>query len=68
MEIHILMVMCIPKPVYNSQAVRYTVFSYNYKFCERGNVGACCNIVLGVGCNTYSGADNAHFWGESCKL
>ena len=66
--IHILMVMCIPNPVYKSLDVRYTVYFYNYKFRERDDVGACCNIGLETGCNTYSGADSMHFWGESCKL
>ena len=60
----ILMVMCIPDPVYNSLDVRYTVFFYNYKFRERDDVGACCNICLGVGFNTYSGADSMHFCGD----
>ena len=32
--------------------VRYIVFFYNYTFCERDDVGACCNIALGVDCNT----------------
>ena len=48
--------MCIPNPVYNSLDVRYIVFFYNYKFRERDDVGACCNICLGVGCNTNSGS------------
>ena len=60
MDIHILMVMCTPNSVYNSLDVRYSVFSYNYKFRERDDVGACCNICLG--------ADIMHFWDESCKL
>ena len=55
------MVMCIPNPVYKSLDVRYIVFFYSYKFRERDNVGACCNICLGVGCNTYGGADSMHF-------
>ena len=44
----------IPNIVHNSLDVRYTVFFYNYtyKFRERDDVGACCNICLGVGCNT----------------
>ncbi len=43
------MVMCIPNLVYNSLDVRYTVFSYSYTFRERDGIGACCNVVLGVG-------------------
>ena len=31
---------------------RYTVFFYNYKFRYRDDVGACCNIAIGAGCNT----------------
>ena len=42
----------IPNLVYKSLDVRYTVCFYNYKFHERCDVGACCNIALGVGCNT----------------
>ena len=68
MDKHIHMAMCIPNPVYNSLDVRYTILSYNYKYRERYDVGACCNIALGVGCNTYSEADSVHVWGESCKL
>ena len=64
----IIMVMCIPNPAYNSLYVKYMVSFYNYKFRERDDVGACCNIGLGVSCNTYCGADSMHFWGESCKL
>ena len=58
-----LKVMCIiPNHLYNSLDVRYIVFFYNYKFREGDDVGACCNIVLGVGCNTdYS----VHSWDES---
>ena len=56
MDIHILIVMCIPNPVYNSLDVRYTVFSYNYKFRERDDVGATVKH------------NSMHFWGESCKL
>ena len=59
-----LMVMCIPNPVYNSLDVRYTIFFYNYKFRERDDVGAYCCIVLGVGCNTDYSVD---FWDESWK-
>ena len=44
--------MNIPNLVYKSLDVRYTVFFYNYKFHERGDVGACCNIALGSGCYT----------------
>ena len=44
--------MNIPNLVYKSLYVRYTVFFYNDKFHERGDVGACCNIALGAGCNT----------------
>ena len=62
------MVMGIPNSVYNSLDASYTVFFYNYKFRERGSVGACSNIGHGAGCNTYSGADSVHFSGESCKL
>ena len=47
-----LMVIHIPNLVHSSLDVRYTVFFYNYKFRERDDVGACCNIALGVGCNT----------------
>ena len=60
--------MCMPKFVYKSLDVRYTAFFYNYTFRERDDVGACCNIVFGAGCNTYSGADSSHWCGESCKL
>ena len=67
-DIHTLMAMCIKNPVYNSQYVRYTVFFYNYKFREQDDVGTCCNICLGVDCNTYIGEDIVYFWGESCKL
>ena len=28
----------------------YTAFFCNYKFRERDDIGACCNICLGVGC------------------
>ena len=52
------MVMCIPNPVYNSLDVRYIVSFNNYTFRERDDVGACCNIGLGAGCNTYNGADS----------
>ena len=38
--------------VHNSLDGRYTVFFYNYTFRERDDVGASCNIGLGVGCNT----------------
>ena len=41
----------IPNLVYESLDVRYTVFFYNYKFRERDDVGVCCNIALGVGCD-----------------
>ena len=44
--------MYIPNVVNKSFDVRYIVFVYNYKFRERDDVGACCNIALGVGCNT----------------
>ena len=63
------MVMCIAtNPVYKSLDLRYTVFPYNYKFRERDDDGACCNICLGAVCNTYRGADSMHLWGESCQL
>ena len=42
----------IPNLVHNSLDVRYTVFFYNYKFRVKYYVGACCNVCLGVGCNT----------------
>ena len=42
----------IPNLVHNSLDVRYTVFFCNYKFRERDDIGACCNICLGVGCDT----------------
>ena len=44
--------MNIPNLLYKSLDIRYTVFFYNYKFHERGDVGACCNNALGTGCNT----------------
>ena len=31
---------------------RCTVFFYNYKFRDRDDVGACCNLSIGAGCNT----------------
>ena len=62
------MAMCIPNPLYNSLDVRYTVSFYNCTFRDRDDVEACCSICLGTGCNTYSGAESMHFWGESCKL
>ena len=40
-DLQILIVMCIPNPVYDSLDVRCTVFFYNYKFRERDDVGAC---------------------------
>ena len=40
-----------PNIVYKSLEVRYIVFSYNYKFRERADVGACCNVALGACCN-----------------
>ena len=43
----------IPNLVNNSLVARYTVYFYNYKF--RDDVGACCNICLGVGCNIVLG-------------
>ena len=58
------MVMCIPNPVYNSLDVRCTVSFYNnYTFRERDDIGACCNICLGAGCNTYGGADSICIFG-----
>ena len=42
----------IPNLVYKSLDVRHTVFVYYYKFSERDDVGACCNIAIGAGCNT----------------
>ena len=44
--------MYIPNLVYKSLDVRHKVFVYNYTFHERGDVGECCNIALGAGCNT----------------
>ena len=61
MDIHILMVMCIPNPVYNSLDVRYTVFFCNCKFRERDDVGHAAALALGAGCNTYSGGDSMCF-------
>ena len=48
MDIHILMVMCIPNPVYNSLDVRYTVFFCNCKFRERDDVGHAVALALGL--------------------
>ena len=36
----------IPNLVFTSIDVRYTVFVYNYKFRERDDVRACCNIAM----------------------
>ena len=44
------------------------LYIVDYRFHERYDVGACCNTSPVVGCNTDSGADSMHFWGESCKL
>ena len=45
------------------------MFLYNYKFRDRVDVRACCNIALGVGCNkSYSGADGRIFGMKTCKL
>ena len=46
--------MSIPNLVglYKSLDVRYTVFLYYYKFGERDDVGANCNIAIGASCNT----------------
>ena len=30
----------------------YTVFFHNYKFRDRDDFGACCNIAIGACCNT----------------
>ena len=59
----ICMVMVMSNLVYKSLDVRCIVFVY--KFRERDDVGACCNIVLGVGCNTDCSVD---FWDESWKV
>ena len=52
--------MNIPNLVCKSLNVRYIVFFCNYNFCDRDDVGACCNIAIGAcsniaigaGCNT----------------
>ena len=44
--------MSIPNLVYKSLDVRHTVFVYYYKFRERDDVGASCNIAIGASCNT----------------
>ena len=50
--------MDIPNLVYKSLDVTCIVFCYNYKCRERDDVGTCCNIYLGTGCNTaYNGTD-----------
>ena len=60
----------LPNHVYNSiGVVMYAVFSYKYECRERDDVGACCNICLGLGCNTVTmeqiacifGMNRAHF-------
>ena len=44
--------MIIPNIVYKSLNVRYIVFFYYYKCCERDEVGESCNIAFGASCNT----------------
>ena len=46
--------MNIPNLVCKSLNVRYIVFFCNYNFCDRDDVGSCCNIAIGAGCNTHT--------------
>ena len=41
-----------PNLVYKSLDVGTRYFFYNYKFRDRDDVGACCNIAIGACCNT----------------